>query len=47
MVVDDNGVTRFHQEDGGPHRYLTVNAEQIARVREAQVLLCSQPPTEN
>jgi len=47
MVVDDDGVTRFHQEDGGPHRYLTVNDEQIARVREAQVMLCSQPPAKD
>lgn len=46
MVVDDQGVTRFRQEEGGRHRYLTVNEEQIARVREAQVMLCSQPPTE-
>jgi inosine-uridine nucleoside N-ribohydrolase len=47
MVVDDEGITRFRQEEGGSHRYLTVNDEQIARVREAQVMLCSQPPTED
>jgi inosine-uridine nucleoside N-ribohydrolase len=44
MTVDDDGTTRFHEESGGPHRFLTVNTEQIIRVREAQVMLCSQPP---
>jgi hypothetical protein len=46
MMVEDDGTTRFRQEDGGPHRYLTVDERQIVLVREAQVMLCSQPPTE-
>jgi inosine-uridine nucleoside N-ribohydrolase len=46
MMVEDDGTTLFRQEDGGPHRYLTVDERQIVLVREAQVMLCSQPPTE-
>jgi inosine-uridine nucleoside N-ribohydrolase len=45
ISVEQDGTTSFRSEPQGPHRYLTVNAEQIARVREAQELLCSQPPT--
>ena len=44
MVVDADGTTHFLEEAGGTHRFLTVNTEQTARVREAQVMLCSQPP---
>jgi len=43
--VDDEGYTRFAPSANGKHRYLTVDADQIARVREALVQLASQPPT--
>ncbi|MBM3970733.1 MAG: nucleoside hydrolase [Planctomycetes bacterium] len=42
--VDAQDVTQFEAMDGGPQRYLTVTAEQIARVREALIQLASQPP---
>ena len=35
---------RSREEAGGPHRFLIVDPVQIARVREAQEWLCSQPP---
>ena len=44
ISVEQDGTTSFRPESQGLHRYLIVNAEQIARVREAQELLCSQPP---
>ena len=45
VVVEDDGVTRFQAEEGGPHRYLTVvSREQALRVRDAFVDLCSQRP---
>jgi inosine-uridine nucleoside N-ribohydrolase len=44
ITVDAEGVTNFHKEAGGPHRYMTVTPEQIVRVREAFALLCSEPP---
>jgi inosine-uridine nucleoside N-ribohydrolase len=43
--VDAQDVTQFDAVEGGRQRYLTANAEQIARVREALVQLASQPPT--
>lgn len=46
MVVGDDGTTRFRKKDDGSHHYLTVDERQIVLVREAQVMLCSQPPTE-
>lgn len=45
ISVDDKDVTQFAAVEGGRQRYLTVNAEQIARVREALVQLASQPPS--
>ncbi len=45
VAVDDEGFTSFTAEEGGPHRYLTVDAAQRIRVREALVQLSSQPPT--
>ena len=42
--VDDRGQTHFQPDPAGRHRYLIVRPEQIIRVREAQALLCSQPP---
>lgn len=44
VTVEDDGFVRFRPEEGGPHRYLIVTPEQIARVREALVMLTSQPP---
>lgn len=44
ITVEADGFTTFKEEAGGPHRFLRINAEQTARVREAQALLCSQPP---
>lgn len=44
IVVEKDGTTSFHAAADGPHRYLLVDAVQIARVREAQEWLCSQPP---
>ena len=45
IEVDDQQVTQFIAGPTGKHRYLTVNADQIIRVREALVQLASQPPT--
>jgi uncharacterized Ntn-hydrolase superfamily protein/inosine-uridine nucleoside N-ribohydrolase len=44
ITVDDQQVTQFAESADGRHRYLTANAEQVARVREALVQLASQPP---
>lgn len=44
IVVEADGTTSFREETAGPHRYLIVDPLQIARVREAQEWLCSQPP---
>lgn len=49
ISVDDGDITRFapavpSAARPAKHRYLTVNAEQIARTREALVQLASQPP---
>lgn len=44
VYVDDEAITRFTPAPDGRHRYLTVDTEQIARVREALVQLASQPP---
>lgn len=44
ITVDEKNVTRFAPGAGGKHRYLKVDAEQIAQVREALVVLASQPP---
>jgi len=47
VTVEDNGATWFRPaRDGkGNHRYLAMNGEQSARVREAIVQLCVTPPT--
>lgn len=44
VSVDNRGRTTFRETDDGPHRYLIVTPEQVARVREAFALLASQPP---
>ena len=40
----DDGQTQFTPSADGKHRYMTVTPEQVAKVREAFVLLCSEPP---
>jgi inosine-uridine nucleoside N-ribohydrolase len=45
VVVEDDGVTRFQAEEGGPRRYLTVSREQALRVRDAFASLCSERPS--
>ncbi len=44
IIVEPDGFTRFESASGGQHRYLRVGNDQIIRVREAQALLCSEPP---
>jgi len=44
VTVLDDGQTTFTPGEGGKHHYMIVSAEQIARVREAFVQLCSEPP---
>lgn len=46
VTVEDNGATWYRpSKDGkGRHRYLVMSAEQTARVREAIVQLCVEPP---
>ena len=44
VAVGDDGPTEFRAEEDGPHRILTVNAAQAARVRDEFVKLCSQRP---
>ncbi len=44
ITIDDKNITRFAPSPEGKHRYLKVDAEQIARVREALIQLASQPP---
>lgn len=47
ISVDDQGRTHFRPDEAGKHRYLMLTPEQIWRVKEAQALLCSQPPCRN
>ncbi len=44
VTVEDDGFTRFTPTEEGKHRFLIVDDIQIARLREAFVQLCSQPP---
>ena len=44
VVVHDDGRIRFRAEPRGPHRLMSVTPQQIIRVREALVMLASQPP---
>jgi len=44
IVVDDDGFTQFRPEPNGPHCYLVVSPKQVIRVKEALVMLSSQPP---
>jgi hypothetical protein len=45
VIVEEDGFTRFEPSSNGRHRYLIVDALQIARVTEALVQLSSQPAT--
>ncbi len=44
MRVSKEGRTVYTPAADGKHRYLTITPEQITRVREALVMLASQPP---
>lgn len=44
VTVSEKGRSAFAPSADGPHRYLTLNQEQIVRTREALALLASQPP---
>lgn len=46
VTIDDNGATWFRpdKEGKGSHRYLAMNSAQAARVQEAIVQLCVEPP---
>ena len=44
VVLDEKGHTSFEPDANGKHRYLKVSETQIAQVREALCLLCSEPP---
>lgn len=44
-TVTAEGITHFTPEPGGSHRYLVASKDQVVRVTEAFVQLCSQPPT--
>jgi inosine-uridine nucleoside N-ribohydrolase len=45
IVVEEDGACSFEVEPEGKHRHLIVTSDQIVRVREAQAMLCSQPPS--
>jgi len=49
VTVEDNGATWYRpSKDGkGRHRFLVMSPEQVARVREAIVQLCVEPPAKN
>lgn len=44
VSVDDRGMTTFQPQAGGRHRILSVDAAQRARILEAFLWLCTQPP---
>lgn len=44
IVVEEDGFSRFEPDPAGQHRVMSVTPEQVARVREALALLCSEPP---
>ena len=44
VVLDEEGKTNFEPDANGKHCYMKVSETQIARVREALCLLCSEPP---
>lgn len=44
IIVNPDGTTAFQESPDGSHRYLLVTPAQVVQVREAQVILCSEPP---
>ncbi len=44
VSVEDGGFTRFKADPAGTRRFLTVTPEQIARVKQVFVKLCSRKP---
>jgi len=44
ITVEANGTTSFQPDPKGLHRYLIANPTQVAMVREALAMLCSEPP---
>ena len=44
VTVEEDGFTRFTPAPGGRDRFLTLDAAQVTRVKEALVELASQPP---
>jgi purine nucleosidase len=44
VTVTNEGVTQFQSETNGPHRYLTVSAEQAKKVQKVFTDYCSRPP---
>lgn len=44
VSVDEQGVTTFAADPKGKHRYLKLNADTVARVRENFSVLASEPP---
>jgi len=44
VSVDDRGMTKFTPQAGGRHRILSVDDAQRARILEAFLWLCTQPP---
>lgn len=44
VTVEDDGFTRFKPDKKGRHRFLKLDPVRNARLREALVQLCSQPP---
>lgn len=44
VTIEADGFTRFTPQAEGRDRFLTLDATQMARTREALVQLCSQPP---
>ena len=44
LSIGEEGFAKFTADPNGAHRYLSVTPEQIVQVREALVMLASQPP---
>jgi inosine-uridine nucleoside N-ribohydrolase len=45
VTIANDGLTEFTPKPGGRDVFLKVDANQIARIREAFVQLCTQPPS--
>ena len=45
VAVSDKGTTKWTADEKGNCRYLTLNEQQVTRVIEALVQLCSEPPS--